>query len=63
MSLHTQTVPRIKGLEHPIDAPLNFAKENKRIDLTNIVKNSLVFGGINYSFVFKRYNSEAPAKL
>ena len=58
MSLHTQTIPRINGLNHPIDVPLNFAKENQRLSVSTIVKNSLVFGGINYSFVFRRYDKE-----
>ena len=46
------------GIE-PVYNGLNYACENiKKTDVNIIVKNSLSFGGINMSAVFKRYNEE-----
>lgn len=55
MTLHNQTVPHIRGLKNPLEIDLNFARENKKQNVEFVVKNSLVFGGLNYSFVLKRY--------
>ena len=55
LSLHSQEVPRIRNLEDPLCPLLRFATENTREQMDVIVKNSLVFGGINSSLVLKRY--------
>ena len=54
-ALHTQTIPAILNLNQPLDPQLNFARENIEKKLDNVVKNSLVFGGINFSFVIKSF--------
>lgn len=44
---------QIRNLEQPLCPTLRFARETKSEPIDVIVKNSLVFGGINASLVLK----------
>ena len=55
LSLQKQEVTKIRNLEDPLCDKLRFATRNEHQALDVIVKNSLVFGGINASMVFKRF--------
>jgi len=55
LSLHHDKVVKIRNLEEPLDKDLSFAMENQDCETNVIVKNALVFGGINCSLVFKKY--------
>jgi len=54
-SIYEQTIPQIRNLNEPVDPDLYFANQNINTEIKTVVKNSLVFGGINYSFVFKKF--------
>ena len=62
MTLQEGIIPKIRNLTTPLSnkntelSGLNFAMENLKKDVKVIVKNSLVFGGINISLVFKKYD-------
>ena len=64
LHLQKQEVTKIRNLEEPVCDTLRFATKNENKKLDAIVKNSLVFGGINASMVFKRSTESAQrAKL
>ena len=67
LNLQKQEITKIRNLEEPLCEKLRFATENGSEDLNVIVKNSLVFGGINASLVYKKYQendlSSRTAKL
>ena len=52
-------VPHIRNLTNPLDKNLKFATSNIKKKTDVIVKNSLVFGGINSSVVIKSYHESA----
>merc|ERR1740139_36985 len=56
LTLKTQTVPPIRNLEDPLCSELNFARHPHKANLKVIVKNSLVFGGINCSMVLRTHH-------
>lgn len=58
-SLHKEVLPHIRNLETPVDADLKFVRQNIDHKSEVIVKNSLVFGGVNCSLVFRKYNELA----
>ena len=71
MTLKEGIVPKIRNLETPLTTTknteisgLNFAMGgNVKKDIKVIIKNSLVFGGINCSLVFKKFEPLRNAKL
>ena len=54
LSLYNQTGLKIRNLEDPLCQKLRFAKDTKSEVIDVVVKNSLVFGGINSSLVLKK---------
>ena len=57
-SMQTGQITAIRNLVEPCDN-LNFVRENMDKKVDTIVKNSLCFGGVNMSAVFKRYQQNA----
>ena len=56
LSLKTQMVPPIRNLDNPLCPSLKFARHPHSANLSVIVKNSLVFGGINCSMVLRKHH-------
>ena len=60
MTFQEGIIPKIRNLVTPLSikntelSGLNFAKHNIKKDVKVIVKNSLVFGGINTCLIFKK---------
>ena len=62
LSLVEGIVPHIKNLEDPLDPELNFAQANISKPMKVVLKNSLAFGGINSSLVYKAFEKEHMTK-
>lgn len=55
ISLKEQILPNIRNLDSPLDSELNFCRKVSPMDFSTVVKNSLVFGGLNYSIVLNKF--------
>ena len=58
-SLKEGLVPKILNLnESDVEADINMVmKENQKVNLDHMVKNSFGMGGVNVSLVFSKFNS------
>lgn len=55
LTLQKQHVPHIKNLKTPLDPSLNYAFVNQDHEVNHLMKNGFVFGGINCTLLFKKY--------
>lgn len=55
LSIQKQFVPEIKGLKTPEDPTLSYAFQNQEHPINYMAKNGFVFGGINCTLLFKKY--------
>ena len=58
LSIQKQFVPEILNLKDPEDPTLNYAFKGQNYPINYMAKNGFVFGGINCTLLFKKYDSK-----